>query len=97
MKTTRRSLLKGSAALGAFALGADLVGLAKAWAATEMKWKPEDGAKLELLRWKRFIQSEEDAFMVLVDAFTKATGVPVTVAFGEHDFHAAFRVPVNPS
>ena len=79
MKTTRRSLLKGSAALGAFTLGADLVGLAKAWAATEMKWQPEDGAKLELLRWKRFIQSEEDAFLVLVDAFTKATGVPVTV------------------
>lgn len=79
MNLNRRSLLKGSAALGAVALGADLVGWAKAWAATELKWQPEAGAKLELLRWKRFVQSEEDSFMVLVDAFTKATGVPVTV------------------
>jgi len=79
MNFNRRSLLKGTAALGAAALGTDLLGWAKAWAATELKWKPEAGANLELLRWKRFVQSEEDAFIKLVDAFTKATGVPVKI------------------
>ncbi|HUS53821.1 MAG TPA: ABC transporter substrate-binding protein [Thermohalobaculum sp.] len=79
MNFNRRSLLKGTAALSAAVIGADLIGWAKAWAATEMKWTPEAGAKLELLRWKRFVQSEEDAFIKLVDAFTQATGVPVTI------------------
>lgn len=65
--------------MGALAVGADLLGWAKAWAATEMMHKPEKGAKLQLLRWKRFVQSEEDAFLKLVDAFSKATGVEVTV------------------
>jgi len=79
MRLDRRRLLKGTAALGATVLGADLIMRAKAWAATELKWQPEAGAKLELLRWKRFVQSEEDSFMKLVEAFTQATGVPVTV------------------
>ncbi len=78
MNLSRRSLLKGTAAAGALALGGDLLGRARAWAATELKYKPESGAKLQLLRWKRFVQSEEDAFLKLVDAFSKATGVPVT-------------------
>jgi len=79
-KFTRRSVLKGGAALaGAAALeSAHLLSFAQAWAAMS-PWKPEKGAKLQLLRWKRFVQSEEDGFMALVAAFTKATGVPVTV------------------
>jgi len=76
---TRRSVLKGGAALaGAAALeSAHLLSFAQAWAAAS-PWKPEKGAKLQLLRWKRFVQSEEDGFMALVAAFTKATGVPLT-------------------
>jgi multiple sugar transport system substrate-binding protein len=77
---TRRSILQGSAALAALAAAGDLMGWAKAWAATELQYKPEDGAKLQLLRWKRFVQSEEDSFVKLVDAFTEATGVPVEVS-----------------
>ncbi len=80
MHVNRRSLIKGAAA--ASAVGAlsqsGLLEFAKAWAQTA-PWKPEKGAKLQILRWKRFVQSEEDAFMVLVAAFTKATGVPVSV------------------
>ncbi len=79
MNFNRRSLLKGTAAVGAVTLSADLVGWAKAWAATELNYTPEPGAKLELLRWKRFVQSEEESFIKLVDAFTQATGVPVTI------------------
>lgn len=76
----RRSLLKGAAAAGA--VGAlsqtGLMEFAQAWAQAA-PWKAEKGAKLQLLRWKRFVQSEEDAFMVLVKAFEKATGVSVNV------------------
>jgi len=79
MQLNRRSLLKSTAALGVATLSTDLVGWAKAWAATELKWQPEAGASLQLLRWKRFVQSEEDAFIKLVDAYTKATGVPVAI------------------
>ena len=79
-KTTRRDVLKGGAALASAAAlqAANLSLFAEAWAQSS-RWKPEKGAKLQLLRWKRFVQSEEDGFMVLVAAFTKATGVQVTV------------------
>ncbi|MBL7405430.1 carbohydrate ABC transporter substrate-binding protein, partial [Escherichia coli] len=71
----RRSLLAGAAAAG-LAAGGDLLGFARAWAQTA-EWKPEPGASLSLLRWKRFVPAEDEAFMKLVDAFTKATGVKV--------------------
>jgi len=75
---TRRKVLGTGAALsGAGALG-NLAAFARAWAQTA-PWKPEAGAQLQLLRWKRFVQSEEDGFMALVDAYTKASGVPVRV------------------
>jgi multiple sugar transport system substrate-binding protein len=79
-KMTRREVLKGAVALaGAAVLEASHLSLfAEAWA-QRSQWKPEKGAKLQLLRWKRFVQSEEDGFKVLVAAFTKATGVQVTV------------------
>ena len=76
----RRTLMQGGTALaatGALAAPA-LLGWAKAWAQTA-PWKPEKGAQLSLLRWKYFVQSEDDSFMALLDAFTKATGVKVTI------------------
>jgi multiple sugar transport system substrate-binding protein len=74
---SRRGMLKGTAALG-LAGSSTLATFAKAWAQTN-SWKPEAGASLQLLRWKRFIQVEEDAFVKLVAAFTAATGVKVDV------------------
>ena len=78
---TRRTLVKGGTALGAAAAlsGADLITWAKAWA-QNAKWKPEKGAKLSMLRWKYFVQSEDEAFVKLIDAFTKATGVKVEIS-----------------
>ncbi len=73
----RQALKTGAAVAGAGALG-NLGLFAQAWAQTT-SWKPEKGAKLQLLRWKRFVQSEEDGFMALVDAFQKSTGVDVKV------------------
>src|SRR5437868_6402339 len=78
---TRRTLVKGStafAAAGALA-GPALLEWAKAWAQTA-PWKPERGAQLSMLRWKYFVQSEDDAFVALIDAFTKATGVKVNIS-----------------
>lgn len=74
---TRRTLVRGGAALGA-AGATGLLDFAKAWAQTS-QWKPEAGASVNLLRWKRFLQAEEDAFLKIVDAFTKATGVKVNI------------------
>jgi multiple sugar transport system substrate-binding protein len=78
---SRRGLLKGSAAAGAImAAGShhDLLGFAKAWAA-DAKWKPEAGASLQLTRWRRFVQSEDDAFRAICASFKEATGCEVSV------------------
>ncbi len=78
-KFTRRSVLKGSAAAGAGIMGGtDLLHFAKAWAQAS-QWKPEAGAKLKVLRWKRFVVAEDEAFMAMVQAFSKATGVEVEI------------------
>src|ERR671912_474154 len=73
----RRSALKGGAAL-ALASTMSLLDFAKAWAQTS-PWKPEPGAQLSMLRWKYFVQSEDDAFVALMNAFTQATGVKVDI------------------
>ena len=77
----RRSLLKGAgatAAAGAAMTADQLLGFAKAWA-QDTQWKPEAGAKINLMRWKRFIEAEDVAFMKMAAAFTKATGIEVNI------------------
>jgi multiple sugar transport system substrate-binding protein len=78
---TRRALMRGgtAAAAGGALAGPALLEWAKAWAQSA-PWKPEKGAQLSLLRWKYFVQSEDDAFVRLIDAFTKATGVKVAIS-----------------
>jgi len=78
---TRRTLLgSATATVAAGALtGPALLDWAKAWAQTA-PWKPEKGATLSLLRWKYFVQSEDDQFVKLIEAFTQATGVKVTIS-----------------
>lgn len=75
---SRRGVLKSGLALAGASTTANLAVFSAAWA-QQNAWKPETGASIQLLRWKRFIQSEEDGFMRLVEAFTKATGVSVKV------------------
>ncbi|MEA2838716.1 MAG: multiple sugar transport system substrate-binding protein [Methylobacteriaceae bacterium] len=75
---SRRTLVKGAGVLG-LAAGGGLLEFAKAFAQTT-QWKPEPGASLNLLRWKRFVQSEDDSFMKMVDAFSKAMNVKVNVS-----------------
>src|ERR1700726_3272107 len=83
----RRSLLKAGVGLLAAAAtmsAEQLLGYAKAWAQAS-QWKPEAGAKINLLRWKRFVESEDVAFMKIVDAFQKATGVTINVSNESYD------------
>jgi len=76
-KHTRRDVLKTGSALGGTAFVSPFLTPGAARAAT--MYTPESGAELTLLRWKRFVQSEEDAFKVLVANFTAKTGVKVNV------------------
>ena len=80
-RISRRNVMKQCAALAVSSalVPFDLLGWAKAWAQAA-PWKPEAGAQLSMLRWKYFVQSEDDAFIALLDAFTKATGVKVAVS-----------------
>ncbi|WP_316196014.1 MULTISPECIES: ABC transporter substrate-binding protein [unclassified Bradyrhizobium] len=85
--TDRRSLLKGGATMLAAAAtmsSEQLLGYAKAWAQSS-PWKPEAGAKINLLRWKRFVEAEDVAFMKIVDAFQKANNVTINVSNESYD------------
>lgn len=87
LTTNRRSLLKGGATLLAAAAAMsseELLGYAKAWAQTA-PWKPEAGAKINLLRWKRFVEAEDVAFMKIVDAFQKANNVTINISNESYD------------
>ena len=78
---TRRTVIQGGTALAATGAltGPALLEWARAWAQAA-PWKPEKDAKLSMLRWKYFVQSEDEAFVKLIEAFTKATGVPVDIS-----------------
>src|SRR5947207_13170821 len=77
---TRRSLLQSGTALAAAGAltGPALLDFAKAWAQAS-PWKPEAGAKLTVMRWKRFVESEDKAFNEMVEAFKQATGTEMNV------------------
>src|ERR1051325_11036439 len=77
---TRRSLLQGGTALAAAGAltGPALLDFAKAWAQAS-PWKPEAGAKLTVMRWKRFVEAEDKAFNEMVAAFKATTGTDMNV------------------
>src|ERR1700761_609428 len=77
---TRRRLLQGGTALaaGAALSGEALFDWAKAWA-EDAPWKAEAGAKLTIMRWKRFVPAEDEAFNAIVAAFKAATGTEMNV------------------
>ena len=75
----RREFLKatgGVAAAGALGTGATI------WTPeAHAQWtsQPEKGAKLRVLRWKRFVQGDEDAWMANTKKFSERYGVEVRV------------------
>lgn len=88
-KFSRRDFLKYSAggAAAAASAGAGLLPSVAhaAQAATGSSYKPifdiEDGAKLQLLRWTGFVDSDEKVWNKSSKAFTDATGVPVQIQY----------------
>ena len=76
-KLKRRDFLKASAGAAAGAAVGPFVWAGEARA----QWSntPEKGAKLRVLRWKRFVQGDEDAYMANVKKFTEKTGIEVRV------------------
>jgi multiple sugar transport system substrate-binding protein len=70
----RRKFLKKASA------GAAAVSLPLLWPATaQAQWNntPEKGARLRVLRWKRFVQGDEDAYVANVKKFSQKYGIEV--------------------
>jgi multiple sugar transport system substrate-binding protein len=72
----RRDVLKMTAGLAA---GVPLFGGDAMAQAANFTYRPEKGAKLRVLRWRRFVQGDEDAFMAHVKRFSDKFGVEVRV------------------
>src|SRR5580765_9026396 len=72
----RRDFLKISAGVAAGAAAGPLLAQGKAPALT---FRSEKGAKLRVLRWKRFVQGDEDMWMANTKKFTEKTGIEVRV------------------
>lgn len=80
MAISRRDVLLGSAGLAAGAGLAGQLGIQPALAqAAPVKFTPEQGAQLRVLRWAPFVKGEEDAFLANTKKFSDATGVQVRV------------------
>src|SRR3981081_1794785 len=77
---TRRTLLQGGTALATAGVltGPALFDFAKAWAQAS-PWKAETGAKLTVMRWKRLVPAEDEAFNAMVASFKAATGTEMNV------------------
>jgi multiple sugar transport system substrate-binding protein len=77
-KVVRRNALKALGAATIAACGAMPLGLKLAGAA-DLRYVPETGAALKALRWKRFVQGDEDVWAANTRKFTEQTGVAVQV------------------
>src|SRR4051812_49210355 len=76
----RRDFLKSSAGAGvAAATAGTLIGAPAVHAQTKWSNTPEKGAKLRVLRWKRFVAGDEDQYMANVKKFSDQFGVEVRV------------------
>src|SRR5215813_5576665 len=96
-KFKRRDFLKATAGVAAgTALGSGSALLSTEAAAQQYKVTPEKGAKLRLLRWKRFVQGDEDKWAENTKKFTQATGIDVRIdAEGWEDVRPKAAVAAN--
>ena len=76
---SRRDALKTLGAGALAATGALALGRGSSAAAPELRYTPEKGARLRFLRWKRFVQGDEDQWLANTRKFTERTGVAVQV------------------
>jgi multiple sugar transport system substrate-binding protein len=75
-KFTRREFLETTAAAATVGAAGTLFAPD---AQAQAKWTPEKGAKLRVLRWKRFVQGDEDAWMANTKKFSDKFGVEVRI------------------
>jgi multiple sugar transport system substrate-binding protein len=76
-KLTRRDFIKTTAgAAAATALASPAFGAAPG---TTLRYPPEKDAKLRVLRWKRFVQGDEDLWIANTKKFTAQTGIEVRI------------------
>ena len=93
----RRSFLK----LGAGVAATSAVGAGSSEALAQAKGpalnvKPEKGAKLRVLKWRRFVQGDEDLFNANIKKFTEKTGVEVRIDYeGFEDVRPKAAVAAN--
>ena len=80
-QNNRRDFLKTTAGVTAGAAVGGGAGMFAGAAQAQAAWnnKPEKGAKLRVLRWKRFVQGDEDAWLANTKKFTEKTGIEVRV------------------
>src|SRR5512141_2761821 len=92
----RRDFLKASAGVAAGAALGSGGALFAPEAEAQLKLTPEKGAKLRVLRWKRFVQGDEDVWAANTKKFTQLTGVEVRVdAEGWEDVRPKAAVAAN--
>src|SRR5947207_1621560 len=93
----RRDFLKATAGVAAgTALGTSTGLLATDANAKQYKAAPEKGAKLRVLRWKRFVQGDEDVWAANTKKFTQMTGIDVRIdAEGWEDVRPKAAVAAN--
>ena len=75
---SRRDFLRSTGAATALGVAGQLVHSGPAQPA-DLSFEPEKGAKLRVLRWKRFVQGEEEQFLANTRRFTETTGVEIIV------------------
>jgi multiple sugar transport system substrate-binding protein len=93
-KLVRRDILKATAAVGTAATVGPMIWVKDAHA----QWNsaPEKGAKLRVLRWKRFVQGDEDQYLANVKKFSEKYGIEVRVdAEGWEDVRPKAAVAAN--
>ena len=71
---SRRHILKMGVAT---ALSGTLGGYPLLSSAAKLRYTPEKGARLRVLRWKQFVQGEFEAFVANTRRFTELTGVDI--------------------
>src|SRR5271169_4591609 len=96
-RSKRRDFLKAAAGVAAGqALGSGAALFAGEVQAQAYHVVPEKDAKLRLLRWKRFVQADEDAWAENTKKFTQATGIEVRIdAEGWEDVRPKAAVAAN--
>ena len=95
--SNRRDFLKTTAGVAiSSALGGGSALFAGEAAAQQYRVVPEKGAKLRVLRWKRFVQGDEDVWAANTKKFTAMTGIEVRVdAEGWEDVRPKAAVAAN--